>query len=96
LEIQNIRTPEGVQERSVSSRTSAPSATRSGVEYIWDAKPRVVVAIASRPGANLADPSGIKKLADKVESLKALAQSMIVMNARISDLFLLLSPQGFK
>jgi hypothetical protein len=56
----------------------------------------VVVAIASRPGANLADPSGIKKLADKVESLKALAQSMIVMNARISDLFLLLSPQGFK
>lgn len=38
-------------------------------------KPRVVVAFATRPGANFADPSGIKKLADKVESLKA--QSLI-------------------
>lgn len=32
LEIQNIRTPEGVQERSASSRTSATSATHSGGE----------------------------------------------------------------
>jgi hypothetical protein len=37
----------------------------------------VVVAIASRPGANFADPSGIEKQSDKVESLKALAQSLI-------------------
>lgn len=77
LENQNIRTPESVQERSGSPQTSAPPATHSGVESIWDAKPRVVVAFATRPGANFADPSGIKKLADKVESLKALAQSLI-------------------
>jgi hypothetical protein len=71
LEIQNICTPEGVQERSVSPRSSAPPATHSGVESIWDVKPRVVVAIATRPGAHFTDPSGIKKQADNVESLKA-------------------------
>jgi hypothetical protein len=52
-------------------------STLSGVETIWDAKPRVVVAFATRPGANFADPSGIRKPADKVESSKALAQSLI-------------------
>jgi hypothetical protein len=52
-------------------------STHSGVESIWDAKPRVVVAIATRPGAIFSDPPGIKKQADKVESLKALAQSLI-------------------
>jgi len=72
LEFQSIRTPEGVQERSVSPRTFAPSATHSGVDTIWDAKPRVFVAVATRPGADFSDPSGIKKQADHVESLKAL------------------------
>jgi hypothetical protein len=34
LKSRDIRTPEGVQERSVSPRTSTPSATHSGVESI--------------------------------------------------------------
>ena len=72
LELQNIRTPEGVQERAVSPRTTSPSSTHSGVGSVWDAKPRVVVAIAPRPGANFSDPSGIKKQREMVESLKAL------------------------
>jgi hypothetical protein len=58
-----------------SPRTSAPSATHFGVEYICDAKPRVVVAIAPRPGANFSDPSGIKKQRDKVQPSKALVLS---------------------
>jgi hypothetical protein len=82
LGYQTIRTPEGVQEESLSSRTFAPSATPAGGEFkICDVRPRVVVAFAPRPGANFSDPSGIKQQANKVESLKALDFSRHVIRA---------------
>jgi hypothetical protein len=56
LEFKKTGTPEGVQDVSVSSWTIAPSATPAGVEFIWDVKPGVFVAIATRPRANFSDP----------------------------------------
>ena len=66
LDFQSICTPEGVQERPVITTDVRSLCDRcSGVEYICGAKPRVVVAIAPRPGANFFDPSGIKNNATK-------------------------------
>ena len=53
---QSIRTPEGVREPSILPRRPLPLRPPAGVEFMGDAPPRVFVADAPRPGANVSDP----------------------------------------
>lgn len=74
---QQVFIPAGITDISRGTRSdsvdhprleSRSTRTPEGLQ----ASPRVVVTVATRPGANFSDPSRIKKHGDKSESLKAL------------------------